>query len=419
MNRFLDRSIALCHPLLVVAAGAFLVLQPTPAVTYGRSLALGVMSYFALVIAIAALAGRTARIPLPGPAILVPLVVWCLWGGASWYWSIDPAYSAVELRREILFGAMTMAAFYVAARDELAWRALIAAVIAGFSVVASVAVVLALNPDGLDVAHWHAGVGPFSTWLVLIAPLLLTLLAPRPGGFGGNRVSVALGIALLALLVGAARIADNRMVWIALSAVFAVSSALAAWRWRSALARAPLRWLVPLVALLVVLGLLFGHTAQQKARAHFPPETSVASTLAADPRLALWEETLERIRARPLAGYGFGKSILAQELRADLHDSTLSHAHNIFISQWLQTGAVGLAAFVVLLGALGWRYVRFLRSADDTLALLGLIGIALIVGFVIKNLTDDFLFRSNGKEFWALSALVLGLGMRRSRNGVP
>jgi O-antigen ligase len=198
-----------------------------------------------------------------------------------------------------------------------------------------------------------------------------------------------------------------------------VSSALAAWRWRSALARAPLRWLVPLVALLVVLGLLFGHTAQQKARAHFPPETSVASTLAADPRLALWEETLERIRARPLAGYGFGKSILAQELRADLHDSTLSHAHNIFISQWLQTGAVGLAAFVVLLGALGWRYVRFLRSADDTLALLGLIGIALIVGFVIKNLTDDFLFRSNGKEFWALSALVLGLGMRRSRNGVP
>jgi O-antigen ligase len=419
MNQFLDRALALCYPFLVVAAGAYLVLQPTPAVTYGRSLALGATAYFALVLVIAALARRTAPIPLPGPAILAPLALWCLWCAASWTWSVHPAYTAGELRREILFGAMTMAGFYVAARDEGAWRALVATAIAGFSVIATVAIVLAVVPDGLDVGHWHAGVGPFSTWLVLIAPLLLTLLAPGPGGFGGGRATVLLGIALLALLIAAARIADNRMVWVALAAVFAVTSALAAWRWRTALARAPLRWLVPLVALLVVLALLFGQTAQQKARAHFPPQTSVAKTFAEDPRLPLWEETLERVRARPLTGYGFGKSILAQELRADLHDPMLSHAHNVFISQWLQTGAVGLAAFVALLAALGWRYVQFLRSADDTLALLGLIGIALVVGFVVKNLTDDFLFRSNGKEFWALCALVLGLGMRRSRNGVP
>ena len=32
---------------------------------------------------------------------------------------------------------------------------------------------------------------------------------------------------------------------------------------------------------------------------------------------------------------------------------------------------------------------------------------------MIKNLTDDFLFRSNAKEFWALSAMLLGYGMRR------
>jgi O-antigen ligase len=83
------------------------------------------------------------------------------------------------------------------------------------------------------------------------------------------------------------------------------------------------------------------------------------------------------------------------------------------MSQWLQTGAVGLAAFVALLGALLWRYAGFLRSRDDSLALLGLVGIGLLVGFLVKNLTDDFLFRSNGKEFWALNAAVLGLGMRR------
>ena len=37
----------------------------------------------------------------------------------------------------------------------------------------------------------------------------------------------------------------------------------------------------------------------------------------------------------------------------------LTHAHNVFVSQWLQTGAIGFVAFVALLVALFWRYVRF------------------------------------------------------------
>jgi O-antigen ligase len=89
------------------------------------------------------------------------------------------------------------------------------------------------------------------------------------------------------------------------------------------------------------------------------------------------------------------------------------------MSQWLQTGAIGLAAFVALLAALTVRYVQFLRSSDDALAFLGIIGIALVAGFVIKNLTDDFLLRSNGKEFWILNAALLGFGMRRRNATLP
>jgi len=33
---------------------------------------------------------------------------------------------------------------------------------------------------------------------------------------------------------------------------------------------------------------------------------------------------------------------------------------------------------------------------------------------VVKNITDDFLFRSNAKEFWALIAILTGLGTRLS-----
>ena len=238
-------------------------------------------------------------------------------------------------------------------------------------------------------------------------------MAPAPAGFGGGRYVLFLTLVLLALLLVAARLADNRMVWIALAVVFATASALAAARWHVALRRAPLRWLAPLIALLMVLGLLFAQTAREKATAHFSPETSVAETFAKDPRLLLWERTLEVIGERPWTGYGFGKSILADELRRDLALPELSHAHNVFMSQWLQTGAIGLAAFVALLAALTACYVRFLRSTDDALAFLGVIGIALVAGFVTKNLTDDFLLRSNGKEFWLLNAALLGFGMRR------
>ena len=48
----------------------------------------------------------------------------------------------------------------------------------------------------------------------------------------------------------------------------------------------------------------------------------------------------------------------------------------------------------------------------------GIIGIALVVGFLVKNLTDDFLLRSNGKEFWMLNAALLGVGMRRLRSAL-
>jgi hypothetical protein len=65
--------------------------------------------------------------------------------------------------------------------------------------------------------------------------------------------------------------------------------------------------------------------------------------------------------------------------------------------------------------ALAARYVRFVLSPDATLAFVGVAGVALLAGFVAKDLTDDFLFRSNAKELWAMSAFLLGYGVRRER----
>jgi O-antigen ligase len=409
--------IASAYRLLLVCCAAYLALQPTNVATYGRSLTFGLAALIGGLVGLASLAGRGERIPFPGWTVFAPLLAWCAWDAASYLWSVNPAYTAGELRREVAFGLLMMAAFYTVTRDAVAWRTLVGTALVSFATLTALAVGFAASYGGWDAGRWHVGVGAFSTWVVLVAPLLLTLLAPAPTGFGGGRSALALAVGLLALVLVAARMADNRMVWIALAVVFATASALAALRWHVALRRAPLRWFAPLLALLLVLGLLFAQTARDKAREHFPPHTSVAETFARDPRLQLWDRTLALIAERPWAGYGFGKSILADELRHDLQLPELSHAHNVFMSQWLQTGAIGLAAFLALIAALVARYLRFLRSADDALAFLGVIGIALVAGFLFKNLTDDFLIRSNGKEFWVLNAALLGFGMRR-RNAV-
>jgi O-antigen ligase len=256
-------------------------------------------------------------------------------------------------------------------------------------------------------------VGPWSTWTVLVTPLLFGLIAPPPAGFGNRMRSLAVGFALIALVIVTDRMTDNRIVWIALAGTLLVASIAAALRWPQTFVRTPLRWAGPLAVILLVLGVAFVDAARERAAETDTP--GVAQSLERDPRIALWENIGRKLEARPWLGYGFGRRVLAGELAAELHNPLLAHAHNTFVSQWLQTGLVGMAAFCALLLALVARYVRFARARDDALAFAGVVGIALVTAFVLKNLTDDFLFRSNAKELWALSAMVLGFGMRRER----
>ena len=129
----------------------------------------------------------------------------------------------------------------------------------------------------------------------------------------------------------------------------------------------------------------------------------VVITFTDDPRLALWRHTFQRIGERPWLGFGYGKSILREELRGELGDPMLAHAHNIFVSQWLQTGAIGVLTLVMLLAALGRQYWRFLRVDAATLAMLGLVGLAMLASVIVKNL----LFRSKGNNLSVALLLLL------------
>ncbi len=397
---------------LLLTAAIYLALIPVAAMSAARSIALATAATLAVVVIANIRRPGVAPIPSPGPLLLATTAAYLLWQLASVAWSTDRQYTLGELRGELMWNALTILIFYVATGVPHAWTVLRATALAGLAASALVSLAVQLDIVAWNGTDWYGSVGFFSTYLVCIAPLVLSLTGRSTRGWAAAPL-VALG--LLGLALAAARHTDNRMVWIALASVFAVASTLAALRWQAALTRSPWRWAAALAALAIALGALFIDTAQQKALKDFPPDTSIAQTFIEDPRLRLWEATRGMIAERPLTGHGLGRSIVADELLGTLRDPLLVHAHNMFVSQWLQTGGIGVALLSSLLAALIARYVSFYRATDDRLAFLGVVGIALVVGFVVKNLTDDFLYRAAAREFFALNAMIVGCGMRIAR----
>ncbi|MEO6565847.1 MAG: O-antigen ligase family protein [Casimicrobiaceae bacterium] len=387
--------------------------------TYVRSVAFTLALTLAICLVLGAIYSDGEPVPPPPWSLPMALVAWSGWSATSLLWSIDPAFSAAELGTEVGWGLCTVLIFYVAARSGLALRTLVLTAVATAAVLSILAIAVAFG-DGITdldraLSRAHGGAGAFSTYLVLVAPLLVLLLAPRPTGFGTRWPVLALVMIVFALMLMAARITENRMFWVALAAGFVLAALMAAWRWRARLRRTPWRWLAVLALLLAILTALFVDAVEHRARSDFAPNASVAQTFTDDPRIALWQHTFRRIGERPWLGFGYGKSILREELRGELGDPLLAHAHNLFISQWLQTGAIGVLTLIGLLAVLGFQYWRFLRVNDATLALLGLVGLAMLASFIVKNLTDDFLVRPNSKEFWAINAMLVGWGLRRGR----
>ena len=295
------------------------------------------------------------------------------------------------------------------------FRRYVVTILAAFAVLALASLGLALASTPWDDKLMHHGVGTWSTHLVIVAPLILLLRAPVRAGFGEGGKATLVAVALVVLLLGSAYATENRMVWPALFASLAVVGAGSALRWpRPWRERGGARTLA-FVVLAIAIGLAFFDVATRKAESSQAPPVSIERSVAEDPRLAIWPLVRDRIAERPWVGHGYGKEILGPELARVLDDPTLTHAHNVFASVWLQTGAVGLALFVALLGLAAWRFAGYARSRDDTLALVGLVGLAILAGIVVKNLTDDFFVRTNARFLWATIALLVAFGERRLR----
>lgn len=402
--------------IALASCAIYLALLPTPDGTFIRSWTFGLASLCAILLALTARNVGVPSTPSPGRAIVVTFGLWMTWSTASWLWTIRPSYTLGQLEREVLQTALIVFAFYVTCSDQRSFRLLAGVALSSFAFFAGLALGMAFSPFGWQPSHWHYDFGIWSTYVVLIEPFILLLLIPRPFGYADGGRSYAVAALMFALLIATVRITDNRIVWLALGVVLLTAGAAIATRFRAMRGRAVIRWFLPIAIVLIGLSASFIDVARERAARDGAAVGSLLGAFAADPRIALWERVGGKIESRPLLGYGFGRRILEQELVPETQNQLMNHAHNLFLSAAIQSGLIGLALFCAALVALVANYVTFLRAAGDReLALLGILGLALITGFVTKNLTDDFFYRSNAKEFYVLNAMVIGYGTRLKR----
>ncbi|TWU34938.1 O-antigen ligase family protein [Novipirellula artificiosorum] len=117
---------------------------------------------------------------------------------------------------------------------------------------------------------------------------------------------------------------------------------------------------------------------------------------------------LEAISQRPIMGYGAGNCHLAcrdfadqAEYRAEWYYTT----HCKYLLVWVETGIVGLLAFLMILATGFWQGVNVWRSRDPIFSVLGLAVIASIVGGMLHMAVDLFNSRAQVQILWFLLGL--------------
>lgn len=394
----------------LVPAGLFLCLLPINHTMALRMLCLFLMTGGALY--------GYFKAGAPALPIKFPLALWAGFAVLSLAWSFDPVFSLNEIKTEIGYGMLAFLSFFVLTRSGWVWRLWLYCLAAGLLV--TVALALWVNYDhlrnfaGYD-WDWLHGFVAYSTYLALIAPFLLALWLAAPlRVFPRN---LAWLLAPLFLLAGYATL--NRMFWLSLGAILLVYAVL----WRRGGAKSRRAGLLAAGAAFALVVLLFVAVAAQRPvdplkipAANAGTASHVLGTFENSERFQIWRFWLERVAERPWTGVGFGRD-LPHYVHADLKPKEwavlmFAHAHNLFFNYALQLGVGGLAALLLLFGALLREFWRIRRAPAPDAAIVGLCGIALVVTLASKNMTDDLFWRSDSLLFWALAGIALGYGKR-------
>ena len=331
---------------------------------------------------------------------------WSVVALASAAYAVDPAYTLNEIRSEV--GHNLLIAFLAATwvRNPQVLARITAVLIAGDGLMVGYALF-----DTLVVHHtWqpspvfgslHADPGAFSTYVITVLPLLIAAWILQRG----RPIVSSLLLTLLTGNVLALYFSGNRMGLVALCVQLAVLTAFFLPRCRAVVKRG-IVFSIPFIVLglggLVAVQMFFRKLVPAVDPAH------VLQALLGDARLPAWLVAWDDLRAHPWVGGGFGREVF-DKLHPGQHGGLplLSHAHNTFLNIGVQMGIPGIVAFASLLAATARKFWPS-RSMDSPHFIYSAAGVAMVLGMVVKNLTDDFFVNDNALLFWLLCGAVAG-----------
>jgi len=371
--------------LLPVAV--FLFILPFPGTVALRLLALA-----AGLIACAWIWHREGFPEVPAKTVLL------LWAGCallSLASAVDPAYSLSEIKNEIVYSMAAYLGFITLTRTRGDANFFVIALILGNLVLCLFAL---LEHFSSDSAYWNehglaGGSGSYSTYLLALLPALLwagSTLRHR------HRWSLISGLIALQLIV--AVLVGQRAFWMvfALQALFALYLLRA--RGLIAISASRVRAIGVVAVILSALAIV-GATENRD---------TVGWTQ--DPRFTIWPAVAARILERPLTGKGFGRETM-KKAYPDLLDRKYPevwHAHNLFLNYGMATGIPGMIAIVLVFFTLLRKFWKLSRADDRVIAMAGICGVLLVVGVVVRNLTNDLFQRDLALLFWSIVGMLLG-----------
>jgi O-antigen ligase len=339
----------------------------------------------------------------------------------------DPFEAFRGVRSDVLGPILAFCAMYYLTRsreDLFVW----AVVCAVAQLV--LAVLLVADPYQPDPAHRPAyvDVGVASCWLVVSAAWLPVLW----NAAGRDRrwprwLTVAFAVAFAISLVVAALASLNRVVWICF-AIMLVTGAAVWWRARgSKVHKVNSRpvWR-PLIGTAIAVGLLAIFAWQAiglRAPSYNASAEQSPSYVRQDPRMWIWPAAINQIAQKPVSGFGFGsehwKDEFVRQNGSTPDAQRMNHAHNTILNYTLQAGVAGGAAILFLFVALFMSFTRFtsIEQRSELTWLIASCGAALVAGFFLRNLTDDYFLRQPLHLFTAVAGAFLGALERQAGLG--
>ncbi|BEQ15192.1 O-antigen ligase family protein [Desulfoferula mesophila] len=384
---------------------------PLESITAAREMAMVGMLLF-LVLFLWARGGDRFR----ATVLFWPLLFYVAVTVFSLFTAVDMDYSLKELRSEVLRGLLFFYAGVHLIQEADNLKQFWGVILAGLAVMTSAGLFIFFNEGGSLFNHavragsLHSGYGTLGTYLVLVWPYLL--LAPLLWTGRGPRW---LWAALLLATILMAYVTYNRAAWLAMLLQAAMCLVmLTSHRLRTLL-------LVGLAALLAV-GVMFMAPGSRHGESW---DRLVSNPLktggTAGDLLTLWAYSYKQVKKDPFRGIGLGRHSFSKaypKFRAT-HQPLLWHAHNTFVDLTLQLGVQGLVAILLIMGVLLWAlWPNSPPRAGQEVQAFAAATAALVAGFCLRNLFDDFFVDDTGMMFWLLTGLALGgRALLRSQDG--